>query len=343
MDSKDRHKYSVLSPMAMGNGAYVVHKSLERAISGYQVIPYNPYRTLFPPSLFLLGRNHPADVIHTTPDYAFFHQRKKVPLVITFHNYVLDRFMRQYSSVLQNIHYQTDLKLFTRMALAKADAVTAVSRFTADLVRKELKPAQDIRVIYNGVDQTMFVPGKRNSNRGTKPLTVLFCGNLTRRKGAQWLGPIADRLGRNIVIAYTSGLRTTELLANHPRLSNIGKVPHQQMPAVYQDADILLFPTVREGFGLAAAEAMSCGLPVVATDCSSMPELIDHGKGGFLCPVGDVDAFAERISHLADSPQQRKEMGEYNRAKVERVFTLERMVREYEELFHEVLERKREG
>ena len=112
------------------------------------------------------------------------------------------------------------------------------------------------------------------------------------------------------------------------------------MPTVYQNADILLFPTVREGFGLAAAEAMSCGLPVVATDCSSLPELIDDGKGGFLCPLGDVDVFAEKINFLAENPQLRREMGEYNRTRVEKMFTLDRMVGEYQKLFDEVLSKQ---
>jgi glycosyltransferase involved in cell wall biosynthesis len=111
------------------------------------------------------------------------------------------------------------------------------------------------------------------------------------------------------------------------------------MPQIYQQADILLFPTVREGFGLAAAEAMACGLPVVATNCSSLPELIDNGKGGFLCPIGDVEAFAEKINFLAENPELRREMGEYNRAKVEKMFTLNRMVGEYQQLFEEVLSR----
>jgi glycosyltransferase involved in cell wall biosynthesis len=109
------------------------------------------------------------------------------------------------------------------------------------------------------------------------------------------------------------------------------------MPEVYQQHDILIAPTVREGFGLAIAEAMSCGLPVVASHCSAIPELIDEGKGGFLCPVGDVKAFAEKINLLADSPKLRREMGEYNRAKVEKMFTLDRMIKEYQDLFQEVL------
>jgi glycosyltransferase involved in cell wall biosynthesis len=82
---------------------------------------------------------------------------------------------------------------------------------------------------------------------------------------------------------------------------------------------------------------MACGLPVVASDCSSLPEQVDEGKGGFLCPVGDIDAFAEKINLLADSPKLRREMGEYNRAKVEKMFTLDRMIKEYQDLFQEVL------
>jgi len=327
----------ILSPMATGNGAYIVHRTLESRLSGYEVVRYNPYRTLFPPFLYLLGRFRKTGLIHTTPDYGFFHARKNVPLVLTFHNYVLDRFMRDYSSVFQNIHYQADLKIFTKLALAKANGITAVSRFTADLVRQEMKLTNNIKIIYNGVDHTIFTPRKQGYKNQTNKFKVLFCGNLSRRKGAKWLLPIMDRLGENVTISYTSGLRISGALAEHSQLQCLGKVPYQRMPAVYQDADILLFPTVREGLPLAGLEAMACGLPVVASNCSAIPELIDEGKGGFLCPVGDVNAFAERINFLADSPKLRHEMGEYNRAKVEKMFTLDRMVKEYQDLFQEVL------
>ena len=326
----------ILSPMATGNGAYIVHKTLESQIPYYQVVSYNPYRTFFPPSLPLIGRSTPADLIHTTPDYAIFHKRKDIPLILTFHNYVLDRFMHDYSSVLQKVHYRTNLKLFTKLAMFNAPVVTAVSQFTADLVTRELRLSRAVRVIYNGIDHTLFVPSKSPKAKG-KRISTLFCGNLTLRKGAQWLIPIANKLKRNIFITYTSGLRTKKGQINHSRLKNLGSISHQQMPAIYNDSDILLFPSVREGFGLAAAEAMACGLPVVATDCSSLPELIHHGMGGFLCPLGDVDTFAEKINLLAESPQLRREMGEYNRARVEKMFTLDKMVHQYKELFEEIL------
>lgn len=325
------------SPMATGNGAFIIHKILESKIPGYRVTPYSPYRTLFPLSLLVPFYPQKTRLVHTTPDYAIFHHRSNIPLILTFHNYVLDSFMRRYSSFLQNIHYQTDLRLLTKMAIARADALTAVSQYTAQLACADLHLKRPIKVIYNGIDHTHFRPCKSKKYLSNKKVKVLFCGNLTRRKGAQWLRPIAERLSPNITIAYTTGLRTRNFLPIHPQLECLGTIPHHAMPAVYQSVDILLFPTVREGFGLAAAEAMACGLPVVATDCSSLPELIDEGKGGFLCPMGDVTSFAQKVQLLADNALQRQEMGEYNRNKIEKTFTIDQMVNQYIELFEGLL------
>ncbi len=320
--------------MATGNGAYVVHSTLSKKLSDYHLQGYNPYLTLFPPLLSCLPWTIKSpDIIHSTPDYAWFFRRQKTPLIITFHNYVLDNFMKKYSNFLQQLHYITDLKLFTLGALRCAHTVTSVSHYTASLVKKELNFSGDIKVIYNGIDTNLFVPGQ--TRRGGK-INVLFSGNLTHRKGAHLLGSIAEKIDKNIVIQYTTGLRTKASLPGLANLENLGAIPHEQMPTVYQQADILLFPTVREGFGLAAAEAMSCGLPVVATNCSSLPELITDGKGGYLCDLEDAEAFARYINTLACSSQKRKEMGQFNRQKVINDFSLAKMVNSYRTLFESV-------
>jgi len=329
---------NILSPMATGNGAYIIHQILGNKIPNYHIYGYNPYWTLCSPALPFLCRRQQGipDIIHTTPDYAAFFYRKSIPLVITCHNYVLDRWMRPYSSWLQRIHYTTDLKLFTRLALKKAHTITAVSQFTARLVQQDLKKTFPVRVIYNGVDTNKFTPAS-TCDSSPKKIQVLFSGNLTRRKGAHWLPLIAKRLKKNVRIYYTQGLRTKKAIPSITGLESVGSVPFKEMPALYRQMDILLMPTVREGFSLAVLEAMACGLPVVASDCSSLPEQIDNDMGGFLCQVGDVEAFAEKINLLADSPKLRREMGEYNRSKVEKMFTIDRMVNKYRELFEEVL------
>ena len=333
---------TIASPMCWGNGAHVIHKQLELALPGYRVLSYHPLWTLFPVCLPLVAPIKRPSLVHSTPDYAIFFARRKIPLVVTFHNYVLDPFMQRYSSKLQRIHYATTLRWFTRFAVKRADAVTAVSRFTASLVRSDLGYTGPLPVIYDGVDTDRFFPPRRSSFR-RDGIRVLFSGNLTLRKGAPWLLPIARKLDKNIRIYYTTGLRTHRLLPSHSRLVPMGNVPHAEMPQRYQQMDLLVMPTVREGFGMAVAEAMACGLPVVASHCSSIPELIDDPQGGFLCPVGNADAFADRINMLAASEKLRREMGDYNRDKVVREFALRKMVDEYERLFSILQNRPKRG
>ena len=320
--------------MPTGSGAIVVHSHLENNLTNYSISPFSPKYEYLP---FLMRQfsDKNADIVHTTPDYGFFHARKNQKLVVTLHNYVLDQAMIPYSSLIQRIHYKTDLRLFTKLSLEKAHTVTAVSQFVADKTKEDLGFKGEIKVIPNGVDEQLFVPEKIQSYT-KKRIKVLFSGNLTKRKGAQWLMPILEKLNPNIDIVYTEGLRGGYRLPNHSRLQCLGSIPHHKMPEAYQKADILLFPTVREGFGLAAAEAMACGLPVVTTDCSALPEVVHHDKGGYLCPIGGIDEFAKRINYLASSVEMRKEMGLYNRQLIEDKFTLSQMVGTYESLFKNI-------
>ena len=326
----------IISPMATGSGSWVIHRLLTEGINGYRLAGYHPNWTLFPWLLPAVVSTRSARLIHTTPDHALFFQRPGQPSVLTFHNYVLDRWMKKHSSWIQRIYYATFLKSFSRMAVNNSHAVTAVSHYTARLVQEDLTTSKPVKVIYNGIDVDRFKPAT-SSPYSRKEVRVLFSGNLIPRKGAHWLSLIARGLGKNIRIYYTQGLRTQMNLPADAKLQPLGSVPYKEMADRYRQMDLLVMPSVREGFGLAVAEAMSCGLPVVATDCSAIPELIDEGKGGFLCPVGGVETFAEKINLLADSPKLRREMGAYNRTKVEKMFTLDRMIKEYQDLFQEVL------
>ena len=326
---------AIISPMARGSGAFVLHKTLESHLPGYRVIDYSPWLTLFPLLLPVVGSRFRGRLIHTCPDYGLFFQRPRIPLVLTIHGYVCDREMRRYSSLLQRVHYATDLQWFISRSAGICTALTSVSHFTARLVAKELKLNRSIQVIPNGVDEKRFHPARGHGHCGQ--VRVLFSGKLTPKKGAHWLPAIAAGLDHGIVIRFASGLGLSTIHFTTPNTIDLGRVAWEDMPQVYQASDILLSPTVREGLSLAVLEAMACGLPVVASDCSSLPELIDEGLGGFLCPVGDVKAFAEKVNFLAHAPELRRQMGEYNRAKVAKQFTLERMVAAYRELFESLL------
>jgi L-malate glycosyltransferase len=321
---------SIASPMCTGNGAYVVHKTLERKVPKYRVLPYNPYWTVFPPSLLLFS-DLQAPVIHTTPDHAIFLTPPRAMLLLTFHNYVLDAAMRPYSSTPQQIHYRTDLRLFTRLALQRASKVTAVSKATAELIRQDLQYRGKVDVIPNGVDTGVFRPP--SSRSASSQLRVLFSGNPTCRKGAHWLLPIIQHVNASVRVHCTGGLRRGGMALHHPRLIHLGAIPYGVMPHLYRSMDVLLMPTIREGMSLAVLEAMASGLPIVASNTSSLPELVHHGQGGFLCPTGNVEAFADALNQLSEDTAMRHRMGEYNRTLAESRFGENQMTAAYAEMF----------
>ncbi len=324
----------IYSTLAHGNGAHVLHQMLAAGLPGYQLQAYPPRHTFCPPLLYRY-RNRRAHCVHAPPDYAVFAVWPRQPLVVTFHGYTLDAAFHRHASWLQQLHYRTDLRYFTAHAAARAQAVVAVSHFLADLIRHDLPHSGPVRVIHNGVDTDRFQP--RPHRPGTT-VRILFSGNLTRSKGAWLLPAIAAQLQPGMEIHYTQGLRTPDILAGQPRLHALGCWPHDQMHTCYQQMDILLAPTLREGFGLGIAEAMACGLPIVASDTSALPELVVQGQGGFLCPVGDAACFAHWLNHLASDARLRRHMGEFNRARACQLFNLPRMVQAYRELFVEVLD-----
>jgi glycosyltransferase involved in cell wall biosynthesis len=308
---------------------------LSRQLPGYGLVPYSPWLGLFPPLIMTL-RDRRADLVHAPVDYAALCAVDGQPLVSTFHGFVFDALARARASPLQALHYATDLRWFVGVALRRSACVTAVSNHLAAQIRAEFRYAGAVRVIPNGVDTDQFTPAAARGVR-RRPLRILFPGNLTRTKGADLIPAILDRLKGEFEFAYTGGLGRGGIAIRHPRARLLGVSGHAGMAEIYRNSDVLLAPSRREGFGLAIAEAMASGLPVVASDCGGIPELVENGRGGSLCPVNDVQAFAAALQALMDNRARGRDMGDFNRQRVERHFTLADMVRRYRELFAEVL------
>jgi glycosyltransferase involved in cell wall biosynthesis len=91
------------------------------------------------------------------------------------------------------------------------------------------------------------------------------------------------------------------------RIRFLGYVPEADLPALYNDAAVLAFPSSYEGFGLPALEAMACATPVLTSNTSSLPEVV--GEAGLLVDPLDVSAIAAGLGSLADSPDLREDLG----------------------------------
>jgi glycosyltransferase involved in cell wall biosynthesis len=258
-----------------------------------------------------------------------------LPAVVTLHHVVHDPAFAPYKSELQNLYHRLWIYSIERKVLSRADGVTAVSAYTA---RKAIKHfgANEIKVIHNGVDTSLFVPPFERKIH--TPFRLLFVGTWSKRKGVDLLPSLMKALGDKFELRYTGDAFKAGYGKGLPaNCVPIGRPDTKGLVSAMQEADALLFPSRLEGFGLVAAEAMSCGLPVIATYGSSLPEVVEHGMTGWLCPQDDAGAFADAARWLADNPDQYRAMAAAAREAAVQRFSLDAMIDAYSVTFREVL------
>ena len=272
-----------------------------------------------------------VDVVHVN---SWLHRRfyDKRTRVVTVHHSVHDPVLSAHKTPAQAAYHRGWVWPTERAAIQSADAVTAVSEYTAGQVRSTFVCA-DVEVIHNGIDVALFKPVRREI-REAGSFRLLYVGSASRRKGADLLAPIMALLGNAFELRYTGTTEAFERWGKLPaNCTALGRLDDAQLIAEMQCADALLFPTRLEGFGMAVAEAMACGLPVVASRCSSLPEIVEHGRSGLLCPPGDVAEFVASLRRLAGDAHLHASMSDAAMHRIRSHFTFDMMVARYVSLY----------
>jgi glycosyltransferase involved in cell wall biosynthesis len=265
------------------------------------------------------------DVIQGRSRVGFALRAPGRPLVTTVHHLTTDPELQPYSSPAQRLFYRLVESRYDGWSIRAADAVVCVSRYTQRQV-EQTYGKRDTVLVFDGIDTDVFVPmpGLVRRDDGLPAsnarIRLLFIGNNTRRKGFDLLPKIMDLLPGDYVLYYNGGFQRTGDMPPHPRMISIGSPDRAGLVAAYQFCDILLFPSRLEGFGIAPAEALACGRPVVTTDASALPEVVDHGQNGYLCRRNDVAGYAEAVRRLGEDAALRQRFGEHGREKVVRSF-----------------------
>lgn len=182
----------------------------------------------------------------------------------------------------------------------KTDVIVCVSQYEHDEAVKWCLDKNKLIVIYNGVEPPEAIVDKNVKvdieNNG---LSILFVGRLDYQKGIDIVEKIASELGEKCrVVVVGGGVHSNPRLARSENIIYVGWVSKEKMANYYLQADVLLMPSRWESFGLVAVEAQSYGLPVVASHCSSLPEVVLDGTTGFLFPVGDVGEACKILRSL---------------------------------------------
>ena len=196
------------------------------------------------------------------------------------------------------------------------------SRFTRESL-EELGTKAPIIVTPYGFPTAEFAP---KAAPPSGPFTVLSVGSHDLRKGTPYLLEAwkkADLEGARLRLVGRMRLRK-EFLERYGALFASGRIEHvphrakSELAADYQAADLLVFPTLGDGFGIVLQEAMCCATPVLTTRCGGGPEIVSDGDDGFLVSERDVDALAMHFRDLAQRRDHLADMGRRARARAER-------------------------
>jgi len=295
------------------------------------------------PLVARLEQQKPFDVVHFLDVHFAYHYSGPyiASLFQSFRQRQTSRHgLPSYSSVAnllsRIIYYSVARIAFEKPALRHASHLLPSSCATASEFEHHYStdPSR-MTVVPLGIDLSRFGPRGDGALRQELDLTenfvLLYVGFCNPRKGLEYLAHALRNLAsetRLVVVGeWDAQYRERFLKAlgdARDRVILVGQVPDADLPRYYAMADLFVFPSLLEGFGLPLAEALACGLPVVTTQGSAAPEVV--GPGGLLVPPGDSLALEEAIRRLQGDPKLRHHLGTEGRRWVLDRFSMDRMV-----------------
>ncbi|MEM6403563.1 MAG: glycosyltransferase family 4 protein, partial [Cyanobacteria bacterium P01_D01_bin.116] len=220
-------------------------------------------------------------------------------------------------------------KYIEKLRLSFADLIVTSSEYSKSEITSVGINPELVHVLSPGLDREKFkiYPPDRNiENQESKK--ILCVGNYVPRKGILYLIEAFSQIERQDFRLHLVGNRKNNSIY-YNQLNNAVKTlklsecvvfhdgaDQENIKQLYASADIFVLASFKETFGIVFLEAMHYGLPIVTTNVSAMPELIEEGKNGFLVPIADSQALAKAISKLIENPDLITKMGEAGRKKV---------------------------
>jgi N-acetyl-alpha-D-glucosaminyl L-malate synthase BshA len=313
----------------------------------YPVFEHTPYMLALAAKLAEVYRQFRLDLFHV--HYAIPHAAAAIlarqmlepcqsPIVTTLHG-------TDVTLVGQDPSYHP----MVRFCLEKSDAVTAVSDWLADTTRNAFAPEREIRRIHNFADPKRFRPGEKGMQRASlaAPGQAIFL-HVSNFRPVKRVPDVIRVFARCVALGVDGilvlagegpelapALELARKLGVAERIRPMGQVG--DISQILPLADLFLFPSDGESFGLAPLESLLCEVPVVGARAGGLPEVVTEGVCGHLLPVGEIEGMAQACLVLLESPERRREMGRQGRLQSLARFTPEAIVPRYEELYRELV------
>ena len=298
-----------------------------------------------------LLRHQKFDVIHDNQCLGYgmlLMKQFKVPMVCTIHHPVtVDREVD-----IRNARGWMKVKLYRwysflgmqKFVARRMDRILAVAESSANDTSKSFKiPRENFRVVYNGIDTTLF---HTNGSSPKRPNSLIVVGGYSPIKGLTHLLKAMTLVKNDMDLKLTiiggppDGKYSSGLVSEYGLQDSVtftGRISHEELVKQYGASQVAVVPSLYEGFGFPAGEAMACGLPVISSSAGALPEVVGRdGEAGVLVPPADPEALAAALKRVMADEEMRRRMGAAARKRVETLFTWEqagkRTVEVYEEL-----------
>jgi N-acetyl-alpha-D-glucosaminyl L-malate synthase BshA len=350
----DVHFISYAQPIRLTGPAPNIHYH-EVEVSRYPLFDYPPYDLALATRMAEVSELYELDLLHV--HYAIPHsvsallarqmlawgpKHKKLPFVTTLHG-------TDITLVGQDRSYLP----ITRFSIEQSDGVTAISEYLRERTVREFGVKNPIEVIYNFVNCDVYCRAKgdeftkrRAEYAPNGERILVHISNFRPVKRLTDVIEIFDRVRKRmpaklLLLGDGPERSPAEWLAVQKGIHNdvifLGK--REQVYETLGISDVLLLPSELESFGLVALEAMASEVVPIATNVGGVPEVIDHGKSGFLADVGDVETMSKYAIELLSDESRLRKMGKDCRNAASARFCTTKIIPQYENYYRLVLER----
>lgn len=313
----------------------------EVEVANYPLFAYPPYCLALAGRMAEVAERYGLDLLHV--HYALPHAvsallarqmlapRLRLPFVTTLHG-----------TDITLVGQEPSYFAITKYSIEASDGVTTVSQYLNDRTREVFGVEKPMRTIHNFVNCELYQPRWPGDTERRPRLMHISNFRPVKRPTdcIRVLKSVAERVDAELWMVGDGPERgPCERLARElgvsDRVEFCGKQDHVER--LLPRADVLLLPSEHEAFGLAALEAMACGVPPVATRVGGVAELIDDGVDGYLEAVGDTEAQAERVVQLLSDPDLHGSVSRAARLAAETRFDSRRIIPQYEQYYEEVI------
>jgi L-malate glycosyltransferase len=363
-------------PVAGGSGIVATELGQQLAMRGHQVhfISYAlPFRLdKYQQNLFFHGVETTAYPLFKHPPYTLSLAAKMAEVVCQFNLEILhvhyaiphatSAFLAKQlinckiPKIITTLH-GTDITLvgsdpsyydITRFSIKASDGITAVSSYLANETEQVFKIGKEIKVIHNFFDIGRFNPEsqecKRRSFASEGEFVISHISNFRPVKRIIDVIDIFEKISRQLpakllLIGEGPDAILARRQVNKKNLNDkvvfLGN--QDRVEAILPLSDLFLLPSEEESFGLAALEALACGVPVIGTSGTGLVEVIDEGVNGYLFPVGDTAEMAKAAVELLSNGNMLMQFKLDARKLALERFSSDKIVPQYEEYYHQVL------